>query len=156
MKKYTAMTAAILMALLCMSGCGNADRDNSASVKVSVESVNNMTNDELRAVYQGTWEVSVVFVDNRDGIAFDVDKYKFNEDGTGTFTPQNGEQVQISWEVTPEGDLQVRYGENEDKIRNFEYVGGNLVNFEKEERGVVETHLAKTYDKNTAPDAQKN
>lgn len=151
MKRYIGAAAVMIMAFLCASGCGKSQSDSSSSVKVSVESVNNKTVEELKNLYKGTWEVSVVFVDNRDGIAFDADRYQFREDGTGYFIPQNSKRELISWTVTPDGDLQVLLEERGEKAMNFEYVGGNLVNFEKEDRGVVETHLSKTEDINSEP-----
>ena len=155
MNKFIGFAAASLMALLCVTGCGSGKENNSSSVKVSVEAVNNKTLDELHRRYQGTWEVSVVCVDNHDGIKFDIDRYKFNEDGTGLFIPQNSKREDVSWSVTPEGDLQVIYKDQGDKTVEFEYVGGNLVSSVKEDRGIVETHLAKSADINSSPDTNK-
>ena len=151
MKRYFVTAAALLLVLSGAAGCGNKQTTDSAPVKVSVESINNKTVDELKLLYQGTWEVSVVFVDNHDGIQFDFDRYKFKEDGTGLFIPQNSKHEDIKWAVTPEGDLEITYTERDGKVSDFEYVGGNLVNFEKEDRGVVETHLAKCEDINSEP-----
>ena len=153
MKKQAIMVAVMLTALLCASGCGKPADTTSSPVKVTVEAVNNKSLEELHSIYEGTWEVSVVFVDNHDGIQFDADKYQFKEDETGSFIPKNGKREKISWSVTPDGDLKIVFEEREGKTQRYEYVGGNLVNFEKEDRGVVETHLAKTADL-SSPDTQ--
>ena len=156
MKKYLSMTAILLAACICTVGCGKSDKGSTSSVKVSVESVNNKTVEELREIYQGAWETSVVFVDNHDGIAFDIDKYELEKDGSGSFMPQNGKKELLSWTVTPDGNLQVLFEEKGEKSIEFEYVSGNLVSLVQEDRGMVETHLIKTggteLDKKTGSD----
>ena len=107
MKKQAIMVAVMLTALLCASGCGKPADTTSSPVKVTVEAVNNKSLEELHSIYEGTWEVSVVFVDNHDGIQFDADKYQFKEDETGSFIPKNGKREKISWSVTPDGDLKI-------------------------------------------------
>ena len=101
MKRYFCMTAVILMAMLTAAGCGNAAKKEASDVKVSVESVNKLSDEELHSLFQGTWETSVVFINNQDGIKFDIDRYVFKEDGTGTFTPYGGKTEMLSWTVSP-------------------------------------------------------
>lgn len=143
MKKYTGMAAALLIAVCCMTGCGSPEKTSASDVKVSVESVNNMTEEELRGLYTGVWETSVVFINNQDGIQFDIDTYEFLEGGTGTYTPGNGEPEMLSWTVTPGGDLDVLFEEKGEKELLFEYISGNLVSLERDNGDTIETHLVK-------------
>lgn len=154
MKRYFCMTAVILMAMLTAAGCGNAAKKEASDVKVSVESVNKLSDEELHSLFQGTWETSVVFINNQDGIKFDIDKYVFKEDGTGTFTPYGGKTEMLSWTVSPDGDLEVLFEEKGEKVRVFEYISGNLVSLEKEDAGMVETHLVKAEEQNTGKAAK--
>lgn len=144
MKKYLSIAASALIFLGCASGCGNSGKKDSANVKVSVESVNNKTVEELQGLYTGTWETSVVFINNQDGIQFDIDTYEFIEGGSGYFTPQDGKPEMISWTVTPEGDLDVLFEEKGEKEILFEYISGNLVSLETEGGETVESHYVKT------------
>ena len=144
MKKYLSIAASALIFLGCAAGCGNSGKKDSANVKVSVESVNNKTVEELQGLYTGTWETSVVFINNQDGIQFDIDTYEFIEGGSGYFTPQDGKPEMLSWTVTPEGDLDVLFEEKGEKEILFEYISGNLVSLETEGGETVESHYVKT------------
>ena len=144
MKKYLSIAASALIFLGCASGCGNSGKKDSANVKVSVESVNNKTVEELQGLYTGTWETSVVFINNQDGIQFDIDTNEFIEGGSGYFTPQDGKPEMLSWTVTPEGDLDVLFEEKGEKEILFEYISGNLVSLETEGGETVESHYVKT------------
>ena len=143
MKKFISIAASALIILGCAAGCGNNGKKDTADVKVSVESVNNKTVEELQGLYTGIWETSVVFINNQDGIDFGIDSYEFIEDGTGTFTPQNGKPEAISWKVTPEGDLDVVFEEKGEKEILFEYISGNLVSLETNSGETVESHFVK-------------
>lgn len=153
MKGYIAMTAAVLTALCCLAGCGASKSRDVSDIKVSVESVNNMTAEELKALFSGTWSTSVVFIDNQDGIDFDIDTYEFLEDGTGSYTPEEGEPETLSWTVTPNGDMEVLFEEKGEKSTLFEYISGNLVSLERDTGHTVETHLVKVF---TGKEAEEN
>ena len=144
MKRYTCIAAALLFTLCFAAGCGKKEHTSPNDVKVSVESVNKMSTEELEGLYGGVWQTSVVFINNQDGIKFDIDKYEFLDDGTGTYTPQKGKAEKLTWSVDPEGDLNVVYKDRDDKKTRFEYISGNLVSLETDTGETVETHLVKT------------
>lgn len=143
MKKFIIRTAALLLPLLCTAGCGASGKAPTSDIIVSVESVNNMTDEELKNLFTGAWKTSVVFIDNQDGIQFDIDTYEFLEDGTGTYFPENGSPQALSWTVTTGGDMDVVFEENGEKDVLFEYISGNLVSLERIDGKTVETHLYK-------------
>lgn len=143
MKKYISIAASALIILGFAAGCGSQENNNVSDIKVSVESVNNKTQEELEGIYAGKWLTSVVFINNQDGIQFDIDTYEFIEGGSGYYTPQDGKPEMLSWKVTPEGDLEVLFEEKGEKETLFEYISGNLVSLETVNGDTVETHLYK-------------
>ncbi len=141
--KHKFAAAALILSVLCLAfGCGNKKAENT-NVKVTVEAVNRMSDEELENLYQGKWQTSIVFVDNTEDTLCETDTYEFLEDGTGSYTPEKGEAEIISWKISVDGDLEVLFEEKGEKLRTFECVSGNLVSHEKEERGMVDTYLIK-------------
>ena len=135
-------TAAVLA--VCGASCGSRSVSNSG-IKASVETINNVPVKERKAQTAGKWETNREYLNGRERDKADItyNRYELAADGSGIYWDADDNKQQISWEVTPDGGVEILYEEQGELTEYYDFLGCDLVTKKSAEEGTLDIYLAK-------------
>lgn len=144
MKKQISCICAAAVIAACGASCGSRPASKSG-ISVSVETITNVSNEEHKKLAVGNWETAREYLNGaeRDKSELIYNRYTFSEDGSGIYYTPDGEKQQISWEITPDGGLNLLYEEKGETTEYYDFIGCDLVLQQNTEDGVLDTYIAK-------------
>jgi hypothetical protein len=142
-KQFFCICAAAVLAV-CGASCGSRPVSNSG-IKASVETVNNLSMNELKTNTTGKWETAREYLDGReiDKTEINCSRYELAADGSGFWWDADGNKQQVSWEVTSDGGVRLLYEEMGELTEYYDYMGCDLVMKKQTNEGTLDIYLAK-------------